>query len=156
MLTRPMRELVPLIEQFASARILCVGDLMLDRFIYGDVSRISPEAPIPVLKRERESIMLGGAGNVVRNIISLGAECCFISVIGDDAVGHQLTRLVGEEERPVRQARICAHTQRLWPGSRPCAGGGAGEPSTSRRQRESARRAAPVPGGHGRAAGLSA
>lgn len=87
------------IERFSNARILCVGDIMLDRFIYGEVTRISPEAPIPVMKRQHEQSMLGGAGNVVRNIVSLGASCCFISVIGEDATGRTLTQLVGEQER---------------------------------------------------------
>lgn len=91
--------LAPRVEDFSRARILCIGDLMLDRFVYGAVERISPEAPIPVVRQSDERIMLGGAGNVVRNIISLGGQCSFISVIGDDASGHQLTRLVGEQER---------------------------------------------------------
>ncbi len=88
-----------LIESFDQARICCVGDVMLDRFVYGDVSRISPEAPIPVMRCARESQMLGGAGNVVRNLISLGASACFISVIGDDAAGHAITARVGEQAR---------------------------------------------------------
>jgi D-beta-D-heptose 7-phosphate kinase/D-beta-D-heptose 1-phosphate adenosyltransferase len=88
-----------LIESFDQARICCVGDVMLDQFVYGDVSRISPEAPIPVMKRARTSQMLGGAGNVVRNLISLGASACFISVIGDDAAGHAITFEVGEQDR---------------------------------------------------------
>jgi D-beta-D-heptose 7-phosphate kinase/D-beta-D-heptose 1-phosphate adenosyltransferase len=87
------------VERFDSARLLVVGDLMLDRFIYGSVSRISPEAPVPVMHKQSEAVMLGGAGNVVRNILSLGASCSFISVIGDDATGHQLTAKIGEEAR---------------------------------------------------------
>ncbi len=85
------------VEDFAKSRILCVGDVMLDRFIYGTVDRVSPEAPIPVIKQSDERVMLGGAGNVVRNIISLGGSGCFVSVIGDDAAGLKLTGLVGEE-----------------------------------------------------------
>ena len=69
-------------ESLAGGRLLCVGDAMLDRFVYGAVDRISPEAPVPVLRIERETAMLGGAGNVVRNLVALGAEACFISVIG--------------------------------------------------------------------------
>lgn len=96
--TSELANLADHVERFADARILCVGDSMLDRFVYGEVSRISPEAPIPVLTRKDEKRMLGGAGNVVRNIISLGAKSCFISVIGDDAVGHDLVKLIGGEK----------------------------------------------------------
>lgn len=79
-------------------RILLVGDVMLDRYVYGQVERISPEAPVPVLSLEREEAMLGGAGNVLRNLTSLGAEVTFISVIGTDQAGHQITKLVGKEQ----------------------------------------------------------
>ena len=85
----------------AEIHILCIGDAMIDRFMYGAVDRISPEAPIPVFTFERESIMLGGAGNVVRNLLSLGAQSTFISVIGDDLVGKQLLSLVAKEARLV-------------------------------------------------------
>jgi len=69
---------------------------MLDVFVYGDVDRISPEAPIPVLRVRRDSAMLGGAGNVVRNLVALGAKPHFLSVVGDDQAGTDITRLVGE------------------------------------------------------------
>lgn len=69
---------------------------MLDRFVYGSVDRVSPEAPIPVLFIERETAMLGGAGNVVRNLVALGAAPAFVSVVGDDIAGREVTRLVGE------------------------------------------------------------
>jgi D-beta-D-heptose 7-phosphate kinase/D-beta-D-heptose 1-phosphate adenosyltransferase len=78
-------------------RVACVGDLMVDRFVYGDVSRISPEAPIPVLARSRELVMLGGAGNVARNVAALGGAVALVGVIGGDAEGHEAMRLVGEE-----------------------------------------------------------
>jgi len=70
--------------------ILCIGDAMLDDFVYGEVSRISPEAPAPVLAVSREDVIVGGAGNVARNIASLGARCLFVGVIGDDAAGRTL------------------------------------------------------------------
>jgi D-beta-D-heptose 7-phosphate kinase/D-beta-D-heptose 1-phosphate adenosyltransferase len=70
--------------------ILCVGDLMLDDFVYGDVSRISPEAPTPVIQVTREDVIVGGAGNVARNIAGLGARCLFVGVIGDDVAGRTL------------------------------------------------------------------
>lgn len=86
------------LDRLGETQILCVGDLMLDRFMYGTVERISPEAPIPVFTQQSESSMLGGAGNVVRNLLSLGAHAAFAAVIGDDAVGTKLTKLVGEEK----------------------------------------------------------
>jgi D-beta-D-heptose 7-phosphate kinase/D-beta-D-heptose 1-phosphate adenosyltransferase len=87
------------VDRLSGARVLCVGDVMLDRFVYGNVQRISPEAPIPVLAVEREVAMLGGAGNVVRNLVALGAESCFISVVGNDAAGREITSLLAAESR---------------------------------------------------------
>jgi D-beta-D-heptose 7-phosphate kinase/D-beta-D-heptose 1-phosphate adenosyltransferase len=70
--------------------VLCIGDLMLDDFVYGDVSRISPEAPAPVIRVSHEDVIVGGAGNVARNVASLGAKCLFVGVIGDDVTGEIL------------------------------------------------------------------
>src|SRR3954453_16250335 len=70
--------------------VLCIGDLMLDDFVYGEVSRISPEAPAPVISVQREELVIGGAGNVARNIAALGARCIFIGVVGDDASARTL------------------------------------------------------------------
>jgi D-beta-D-heptose 7-phosphate kinase/D-beta-D-heptose 1-phosphate adenosyltransferase len=70
--------------------VLCIGDLMLDDFVYGDVSRISPEAPTPVIQVSRENVTVGGAGNVARNVARLGAKCLFVGVIGDDVSGEIL------------------------------------------------------------------
>ena len=67
--------------------VLCVGDLMLDEFVYGDVSRISPEAPTPVIAVKRTELMIGGAGNVARNLVALGARCIFVGAVGDDEAG---------------------------------------------------------------------
>ncbi|MFT8244013.1 D-glycero-beta-D-manno-heptose-7-phosphate kinase [Roseomonas sp. BN140053] len=77
------------------ASVLVVGDAMLDRFVYGRVLRVSPEAPIPVLSVEREVAMPGGAGNVVRNLTALGCPVAFLSVVGDDQAGSDLTALIG-------------------------------------------------------------
>ena len=77
-----------------AARVLVVGDLMLDRFRYGSVSRISPEAPVPVLHVRREQAMLGGAGNVLANISALGARGGLIAVIGNDEAGRTCAELV--------------------------------------------------------------
>jgi D-beta-D-heptose 7-phosphate kinase/D-beta-D-heptose 1-phosphate adenosyltransferase len=78
-------------------RVACVGDLMVDRYVYGDVTRVSPEAPVPVLKRSRELMMLGASGNVARNVAALGGEVSLVGLIGGDAEGHEALRLVGEE-----------------------------------------------------------
>ena len=63
-------ELAQHVQKLAEARVLCVGDVMLDQFVYGSVERVSPEAPIPVLRIDQESTMLGGAGNVLRNLVA--------------------------------------------------------------------------------------
>ena len=78
-------------------RVACVGDLMIDRFVYGDVSRVSPEAPVPVLARTRELVMLGAAGNVARNVAALGGEVSLVGLVGGDPEGLEALRLVGEE-----------------------------------------------------------
>ena len=77
------------------SRVLCAGDVMLDRFVYGDVTRISPEAPIPVCRVANEVSLLGGAGNVVRNLAALGARADAIFVTGDDAAGSEIAGLIG-------------------------------------------------------------
>ncbi len=92
-----LRSLGSLLDLWRGARILCVGDLMLDRFVYGAVERISPEAPIPILRIQRESLMLGGAGNVVRNIAALDANAIFVSAIGDDESGRRVSGLLAAE-----------------------------------------------------------
>lgn len=76
------------------ARILVVGDVMLDRYWFGDVSRISPEAPVPVVKVERSEERPGGAANVARNIAALGAQAALLSVVGADEAGQALARLL--------------------------------------------------------------
>ncbi len=78
------------LSDLAGQTVLCVGDLMLDEFVYGEVSRISPEAPAPVIAVRRTDLMIGGAGNVARNLVSLGAACIFVGVVGDDDAGRAL------------------------------------------------------------------
>jgi D-beta-D-heptose 7-phosphate kinase/D-beta-D-heptose 1-phosphate adenosyltransferase len=78
--------------------VLCVGDLMLDEFVYGEVSRISPEAPAPVIAVQRTEIDVGGAGNVARNVASLGARCIFVGLIGEDAAGATLQARLAQED----------------------------------------------------------
>jgi len=79
------------LADLAGQTVLCIGDLMLDEFVYGEVSRISPEAPTPVLAVKRTDVMIGGAGNVARNLVALGARCIFIGVVGDDEAGRALS-----------------------------------------------------------------
>ena len=77
--------------------IICVGDLMLDDFVYGEVSRISPEAPAPILAVRRNELTVGGAGNVARNIAALGARCIFLAVVGEDEASRTLMRALAAE-----------------------------------------------------------
>ena len=91
-----MDELTSIVPHLAQGCITCVGDIMLDQFVYGAVERISPEAPIPVLRVVRETAVLGGLGNVARNLAALGAACHVISVVGNDSVGLQVRGLLGE------------------------------------------------------------
>ena len=83
------------VRRLARTSVMVIGDVMLDRYVYGSVERISPEAPIPILTVEREVAMPGGAGNVVRNLTALGAAVAFVSVVGDDQDGSDLTGLIG-------------------------------------------------------------
>jgi D-beta-D-heptose 7-phosphate kinase/D-beta-D-heptose 1-phosphate adenosyltransferase len=84
------------LAQFTSRRILVVGDLMLDRFSYGSVGRISPEAPAVVINLDRVEESIGGAGNVARNIDSLGAHCDIVGLVGTDEVAGTIRRRLGE------------------------------------------------------------
>jgi len=85
-----MTRVVDILEKFRAAHLLVVGDLMLDRFIWGDVERISPEAPVPVMRVLAESHRLGGAANVINNVLSLGAQVTACGVIGRDMAGRRL------------------------------------------------------------------
>ncbi len=91
-----MFDLEEALKLISKQTILCVGDLMLDDFVYGDVTRISPEAPTPVLTVRHNKIEIGGAGNVARNIAALGASCIFVGLIGNDEAGLTLTNALGK------------------------------------------------------------
>ena len=80
------------LTDLANQTVLCIGDLMLDEFVYGSVTRISPEAPTPVIAVKRSEVMVGGAGNVARNLVSLGTRCIFVGVVGNDDAGAALTK----------------------------------------------------------------
>jgi D-beta-D-heptose 7-phosphate kinase/D-beta-D-heptose 1-phosphate adenosyltransferase len=121
-----MSNTAAVLNRLSGARVGCVGDVMLDRYVVGSVQRISPEAPVPVLHVEREDAMPGGAGNVVRNLAALGARIRFASVVGDDDAGRalqeQLSALEGVERatlltepgrRTTVKTRFLAHGQQL-------------------------------------------
>ena len=83
-----------ILNHFSGVRILCVGDIMLDRFIQGKVERISPEAPVPIFQFVQEKQMLGGAGNVVANLHALGCKTFFVGMVGKDDNGVQIANLL--------------------------------------------------------------
>ena len=91
----PGPDLASAIGKLARGSVLVVGDAILDRYVFGSVNRISPEAPVPVLAAMRELAVPGGAGNVVRNLTALGAAAALVSVVGDDQAGSDLTGLIG-------------------------------------------------------------
>lgn len=93
----PIRRVRQILDGARRARLLVVGDVMLDQFLWGRVSRISPEAPVPVVDFERESFMPGGAANVARNLADLQAKTEILGVIGDDDAGKKLKKLLGQQ-----------------------------------------------------------
>jgi rfaE bifunctional protein kinase chain/domain len=119
------RKLIKYIDRFPSATVLVIGDIIMDEYIWGDVSRISPEAPVPVVDVRQETKMLGGAANVINNIASLGGRAILCGVVGDDGTGKDLKERVSalgfstegilvEPERPTTiKTRIVAHSQQV-------------------------------------------
>lgn len=105
-----MKDFDSLAAAIAKQTVLCVGDLMLDDFVYGEVSRISPEAPAPVLTVNRSEIVIGGAGNVARNVAALGARCHFVGVIGRDEAAQTVIAALGRE--PLIEAHLVADANR--------------------------------------------
>lgn len=114
-----------LFERMRGRKILVVGDLMIDEWIWGTVSRISPEAPVPVVAVSDHSFTLGGAGNVAHNLRELGAVVEFVGTVGDDGFGDDVRRMLREEQvgdagiftvsdRPTtRKTRVVAHNQQV-------------------------------------------
>ncbi len=99
-----------ILKRLSGVRVLVVGDLMLDRFLMGDVSRISPEAPVPVVRVTGESAVPGGAGNVVENLAAMGAGVEVVGVVGDDRAGTELVDLLsGDGARVGALLRIPGH-----------------------------------------------
>jgi rfaE bifunctional protein kinase chain/domain len=119
------KSLAKRIDKFIGSRILVIGDIIVDEFVWGKVERVSPEAPVPIVNIERESLMLGGAGNVVHNIISLGGNATVCGVIGSDSIGWRLREMlinassptdyiIIDEERPTTvKTRVVAHSQQV-------------------------------------------
>ena len=92
-------QLTRIVSNFPGVRVLCLGDIMVDRYIYGKVARISAEAPIPIMAQEREQVMLGAVGNVARNVVALGGQATIIAIVGDDEGGREVARLIAEEDK---------------------------------------------------------
>ncbi len=115
------RKMSRLVRGFARRRVCVLGDIMLDKYIWGSVTRISPEAPVPVVAVERDSSHLGGAGNVGNNLESLGAATVLVGVVGDDEAGRWIRRRVSDgrgimmdKARPTTvKTRIIAHHQQV-------------------------------------------
>src|SRR6266568_8201342 len=97
-------------QSIGQQTILCVGDLMLDDFVYGEVARISPEAPAPVIAVKRNEVAIGGAGNVARNVASLGARCIFVGLVGEDEAGAKLETALAQESL-IESVLVCDATR---------------------------------------------
>ena len=114
-----------LVRAFERHRVLVLGDLILDRYVWGDAERISPEAPVPVVRVGRQESMLGGAGNVARNLSSLGAQVELVGLVGDDAAAGEIRKLcdkwkietrgvLADGRRPTTEkTRIIARAQQM-------------------------------------------
>ena len=117
--------LITFLEGLKEPRVLVVGDVIMDRYVFGEVKRISPEAPIPVLNVDQAELRLGGAGNVAANLRAMGAAVSIASVVGSDSWGEDLaallveagvdvTGLVTDEDRPtVRKSRLMSGVQQI-------------------------------------------
>ena len=114
-----------LINNFSKTRVLILGDIMLDRYIWGNVDRISPEAPVPIVRVDRESVNLGGAANVAAGVASLGAFAYLVGVVGKDSLAKSLVGILKESNLPsdglvvdssrpsTIKTRLVAHSQQI-------------------------------------------
>lgn len=123
-LSESKKQLLEIIKKFRETRILVLGDVMADHYIWGDVERISPEAPVPVVRVRREEHLLGGAANVAANLRALGARVSLASIVGDDAAGRQIRTmlsgididgglLVAKDRDTIVKLRVVAHSQQV-------------------------------------------
>jgi rfaE bifunctional protein kinase chain/domain len=116
-----IKRIARIVEDFASKRILVLGDLMLDKYLWGNVGRISPEAPVPIVEVHKDTSCLGGAGNVCHNLRSLGAFPIPVGVVGDDQAGDWIRKSIPDssgifvdKKRPTTvKTRIIAHHQQV-------------------------------------------
>ena len=120
-----MQNTKELIERFSKVKVLIVGDVMLDRYWWGSVSRISPEAPVPVVRLERTSVAAGGAANVAANVVGLGAETFLVGIVGDDLEAKNLAEILENSKispdhlislnnrQTSVKTRIIAHSQQV-------------------------------------------
>ena len=120
-----LRRITEIISGFGDARVLILGDIMLDEYMYGSVDRISPEAPVPVVNISSSKILLGGAANVAANICSLGGEALLLGTVGDDEAAIKISQLLKSEKisddllvtdltrRTTIKTRIIAHSQQI-------------------------------------------
>ncbi|MGB6867176.1 MAG: PfkB family carbohydrate kinase, partial [Candidatus Aminicenantaceae bacterium] len=116
-----IKRITDIVQNFTDKRILVLGDLMLDKYLWGNVGRISPEAPVPIVEVHRDTSCLGGAGNVCHNLESLGAFPIPVGVVGDDQAGDWIKKSVPDssgvfvdKKRPTTvKTRIIAHHQQI-------------------------------------------
>ena len=120
-----LRRITEITSGFGDARVLILGDIMLDEYMYGSVDRISPEAPVPVVNISSSKILLGGAANVAANICSLGGEALLLGTVGDDEAAIKISQLLKSEKisddllvtdltrRTTIKTRIIAHSQQI-------------------------------------------
>jgi rfaE bifunctional protein kinase chain/domain len=120
-----MNNLLKVVEQFKNKKILILGDVMLDKYIWGDVSRISPEAPVQIVNVTRESYVPGGAANVANNIAALSAKSFIVGVVGNDNTKKELIKelekrnvdvnglIIDENKRTIRKVRVFGRNQQL-------------------------------------------
>jgi D-beta-D-heptose 7-phosphate kinase/D-beta-D-heptose 1-phosphate adenosyltransferase len=118
-------EALKTVDEFANGRVLVIGDLILDRYLWGNVNRISPEAPVPVVVVERESVHLGGASNVLANLTAMGAKTSIVGVVGRDGNGDELLELLKKsgvetsgvvrsvDHPTIQKTRVIAHQQQV-------------------------------------------
>jgi rfaE bifunctional protein kinase chain/domain len=104
------RRLEEILSRFGGLRLVVIGDCMLDRYIWGAVERISPEAPVPIVRSKRESVRLGGAANVAANLVALGARAQLFGVVGDDSAAREVRAAL--RERGIDDAHVHADSSR--------------------------------------------